>query len=340
MIHRFSLPRGNGTRVQKHCVGTEMEWTLTTAGDGSYVSDANFEFGSTKCHVLIGRYCSIGHRIVFEMGLNHNYNYVTTYPFEDFDINDTLNINHFDDANKNQIIIGNDVWIGCDVTIMGGVRIGNGAVIGAGTVVAKDIPPYSIVVGNPARVIKYRFEQDVIQRLQRIKWWYWPVDKIKAAYPLMKNIDRFLELYDDCFGDDTVDETVQALRDLKEDGYCIYYMVADFNMADGVWRSVLTEYLNTFQEDSKVLLVVETGRQPDEALMIEMAKMVEDKGDKAPIVVTHNADNISKALLRLVDTYITTKDEASSVVVDLLWDMDVKIVYGLDYGGKIFKKTE
>lgn len=114
-------------------------------------------------------------------------------------------------------------------------------------------------------------------------------------------------------------------------------MVADFNMADAVWRSVLKEYLNTFHEDSKVLLVVETGSQFDNVFLTEMAQMVEEKGNDAPIVVTHQATDISKALLRLVDTYITTKDESSSVVVDLLWDMEAKIVYGLDYGGKIFK---
>ncbi len=341
MIHKFSLKWGSGTRVQKYDAGTEKEWVLTTTGDGSYISDASVEFGSTKCHVLIGRYCSIGHRVVFEVGLNHDYHYATTYPFDDIAINDPININHFDMANKNQIIIGNDVWIGCDVIILGGVHIGNGAVIGAGAVVAKDIPPYSIVVGNPARVIKYRFEPEVIQRLQSIKWWYWPIDKIKATYPLMKNIDRFLASCADCYGDDTVDETVQALQALKEDGYYIYCIVADFNTEDAVWRSVLTDYLDSFREDNKVLLVVETGNPYDDALLTEMAQMVEEKGADAPIVVTHQyTDYISKALLRLVDTYITTKDASSSEVVDLLWDMDAEIVYGLDYGGRIFKKKE
>lgn len=226
MRHNFSVKWGPGTRGIKHCAGTESEWTLTTVGEGTYMSDANVDFGSTKCHILVGRFCSIGHGIVFELGLNHNYNYATTYPFEDMARNDPININHFDEANKNQIIIGNDVWIGYGVTILGGVRIGNGAVIGAGTVVSKDVPPYAIVVGNPARVIKYRFEPEVIQRLQKIKWWYWPVEKIRDTYPLMKNVDSFLALYDDCYGDDTVDETVQALQALKADGYYIYWPFA------------------------------------------------------------------------------------------------------------------
>ncbi|WP_297965168.1 CatB-related O-acetyltransferase, partial [uncultured Anaerovibrio sp.] len=255
MIDRFSLLYGAGTRTVSFA--KEQGIVAATVGDGSYVGDASAEYGSTKCHVLIGRYSSIAHRVTFEVGLNHDYRYATTYPFDDIKINDPVNINHFDEANKNQIVIGNDVWIGCDVIILGGVHIGNGAVIGAGAVVAKDVPPYSIVVGNPARVIKYRFEPEVIQRLQKIKWWYWPAEQIKAKYPLMKDMDRFLAESKDLNIDDNADETVQALQALKEDGYYIYYMVADFNISDPVWRSVLKEYLNNFSDDNKLLLVVE-----------------------------------------------------------------------------------
>lgn len=338
MIDRFSLLYGAGTRTVSFA--KEQGIVAATVGDGSYVGDASAEYGSTKCHVLIGRYSSIAHRVTFEVGLNHDYRYATTYPFDDIKINDPVNINHFDEANKNQIVIGNDVWIGCDVIILGGVHIGNGAVIGAGAVVAKDVPPYSIVVGNPARVIKYRFEPEVIQRLQKIKWWYWPAEQIKAKYPLMKEMDRFLAESKDLNIDDNADETVQALQALKEDGYYIYYMVADFNISDPVWRSVLKEYLNNFSDDNKVLLVVEIIGQGNEAFLDEMAKMVEDRGPDAPIVVTHpNTNVISKALLKLVDTFITTKDDSSSVVVDFLSEMDAKIIYGLDYGGHIFTNS-
>lgn len=337
MIDRFNLLYGEGTRTVSFDSGATV---AATVGDGSYVGDASAEYGSLKCHVLVGRYCSIAHRVTFEVGLNHDYRYATTYPFDDVRINDPVNINHFDDANKNQIVIGNDVWIGCDVIILGGVHIGNGAVIGAGAVVAKDVPPYAIVVGNPARVIKYRFEPEVIQRLQNIKWWYWPAEQIRAKYPLMKDIDHFLEESNDLNIDENADETVQALQTLKEDGYYIYYMVADFNISDSVWRSVLTEYLNNFSEDNKVLLVLEIVGDGNGAFLDEMSKMVEKRGIDAPIVVTHpNTNVISKALLRLVDTYITTKEDSSSVVVDFLSDMDAEIIYGLDYGGHIFANS-
>lgn len=335
MIGTFSIANGPGKRTISY--GDKKEWVAVTAGDGSYVSEANVEFGSTKCHVLIGRYCSIGHRVIFEVGLNHDYHCVTTYPFEDFERNDPEAINHAYSVNRCQIIIGNDVWIGCDVTIMGGVRIGNGAVIGAGAVVAKDVPPYAIVVGNPARVIKYRFESDVIQCLQKIKWWYWPSEEIKKKYPLMKNVTKFLAKSKDFHFDESNDETIQALKALKADGYHIYYIYADFQMPDAVWRNVLTEYLKKYSDTSKVLLVLEvTGEKCDE-YVADMSKMVDSRGDDAPIVLTHKTNNvISPELLHLVDTFITTKDEPSSVVVDFLSDSDTKIVYGMDFGGHIF----
>lgn len=335
MIGTFSLKEGPGKRTISY--GKAPEWTAITAGEGSYVSEANFEFGSTRCHVLIGRYCSIAHRVTFEVGLNHDYHCVTTYPFEDFAIGDPLNPNHAYSANKYQIIIGNDVWIGCDVIIMGGVHIGNGAVIGAGTVVASDVPPYSVVVGNPARVIKYRFAPDVIQRLQKIKWWYWSAEKLRASYALMRDIDKFLRETKNIEVYQNDDETVGALRGLKENAYYIYYMYGDFQMEEAVWHSVMTEYLKKFSQNDKVVLVVELTGKNLEKYVSQMAEMVNAAGDNAPIVVTHQSHNgVSPALFPLIDTFITTKDDPSSVGVDFLADTEAKIVYGLDFEGHIF----
>lgn len=90
-------------------------------------------------------------------------------------------------TNLKPIEIGNDVWIGANVTILRGVHIGDGAVIGANTLVNKDIPPYAIVVGCPARVIKYRFEETVIQKLLNLKWWNWTDEKIQRNLALFQD---------------------------------------------------------------------------------------------------------------------------------------------------------
>ena len=330
MISRFSLTPASGTRK----LSFDNKSVIITIGEASYVSDASVEYGRSQCHVLIGRYCAIAHRVIFEVGLNHAYNYASIYPF---DVLQKESNDYWKESNKNQIIIGNDVWIGCDVIIMGGVHIGNGAVIGAGTVVAKDVPPYSVVVGNPARVIKYRFEPEIIRRLQEIKWWYWPIDEIKAKCSAMKDVERFLASCKNYPVYDCVDDTVQALQILKNDGYHIYHMVVDNNVSEPIWSGVLIKYLETFSVHNKVLLVLETPRDGKNVLLKEMGKIVEMYGDNTPIVVPYqHSKEINTALLRLVDTYITTKDESSSIMVDYLSGMNSDIVYGLDYDGNIF----
>ena len=94
---------------------------------------------------------------------------------------------------KGDTVIGNDVWIGQNVTIMPGVKVGDGCIIGTNAVVAKDIPPYSIAVGNPARVIKRRFEENTIERLLKLKWWDMPIETIEENYELLQ--DRNIELF-------------------------------------------------------------------------------------------------------------------------------------------------
>ena len=97
--------------------------------------------------------------------------------------------------NKGDIVIGNDVWIGYEATILSGVTIGDGAIIGAKAVVTKDVPPYSVVGGVPAKKIKQRFDAETIQKLQQLKWWDWPDEKIRQAIPYLKNgeIDQLFE---------------------------------------------------------------------------------------------------------------------------------------------------
>ena len=103
--------------------------------------------------------------------------------------------------NKGDIIIGDDVWIGYEAVIMSGVHVGSGAIIAARAVVTKDVPPYTIVGGTPAREIRKRFDTDVIKRLLMLKWWDWPIDKIRQCLPYIMNgdLDELLSIEDDIF---------------------------------------------------------------------------------------------------------------------------------------------
>lgn len=133
----------------------------------------------------IGKFCSIGPKVKIFLGENHRTDYVTTYPFghinqEKFPCKNTMH-----PSSKGDVVIGNDVWLGFNATIMSGVTIGDGAVIAANSHVVKDVPPYSITGGNPAQHIKYRFKDDVIQELLRIKWWNKTDQEINKLLPVL-----------------------------------------------------------------------------------------------------------------------------------------------------------
>lgn len=132
--------------------------------------------------LIIGKFCSIacGARFLFNSA-NHSMTSLATYPFPIFFEEWGLDVSHITDAwdNKGDIVIGNDVWIGYEAVIFAGVTIGDGAIIGTRAVVTKDVPPYTIVGGVPAKPIRKRFSDDDIAALLKMKWWDWPVEQIK-----------------------------------------------------------------------------------------------------------------------------------------------------------------
>ena len=138
--------------------------------------------------LIIGKFCSIacGTKFLFNCA-NHTLQSLSTYTFPLF--YDDWGLEKADVAkawdNKGDIVIGNDVWIGYEAVIMAGVHIGNGAIIATRAVVTKDVPPYTIVGGVPARPIRKRFGEAVIQKLEALQWWDWPVEKIRHYLSLL-----------------------------------------------------------------------------------------------------------------------------------------------------------
>lgn len=132
--------------------------------------------------IKIGSFCSISSGVNIFGGGEHNSNWISTYPFRIvFDL--TLANSDGHPKTKGITTIGSDVWIGHGATILSGVTVGDGAIIGANAVVAKDVPPYSVVVGNPAKVIRLRFPKDKVEKLLKLKWWDWDINVI------LKNVD-------------------------------------------------------------------------------------------------------------------------------------------------------
>ncbi len=149
--------------------------------------------------LIIGKFCSIACSAKFLFNCaNHTLKSLSTYTFplfyEDWDLEKSDVVTTWD--NKGDIVIGNDVWIGYEAVIMAGVRIGNGAIIATRAVVTKDVPPYTIVGGIPAKPIRKRFTDDTIQKLEALQWWNWSFEKIKQSLPYLTSgdIDGLLTL--------------------------------------------------------------------------------------------------------------------------------------------------
>ena len=142
--------------------------------------------------LIIGKFCSIacGAKFLFNCA-NHTLRSLSTYTFplfyDDWELDKKDVASAWD--HKGDITIGNDVWIGYEAVVMAGVHIGDGAIIGARAVVTKDVAPYAIVGGVPAKEIRKRFRPEVIKRLQAGRWWDWPVDKIRESLPFLTSGD-------------------------------------------------------------------------------------------------------------------------------------------------------
>ena len=149
-----------------------------------------FDFTGDK--LIIGKFCMIASDVQFIMnGANHLTNAISSYPFAIFGQGWSEAMAGKDYPLKGDTVIGNDVWLGYRAAIMPGITIGDGAIIGAYAVVTKDVPPYTIVGGNPATTVRKRFSDEDIQRLLNICWWEWPIEKISRHVQLLtdNNID-------------------------------------------------------------------------------------------------------------------------------------------------------
>lgn len=141
--------------------------------------------------LIIGKFCAIATDAKFIMnGANHAISGISTYPFSIFGNGwEKVTPKPGELPYKGDTVVGNDVWIGFDATIMPGVKIGDGAIIGAKALVTKDVPPYTVVGGNPARVLKERFDKTTVEKLVKIQWWNWSIEKITANLSIITSAD-------------------------------------------------------------------------------------------------------------------------------------------------------
>lgn len=220
--------------------------------------EVGVEGGCYSAH--IGAFCPISNQVRFLVDVNHDYESVSMSG----QVPDLIPCAGRK-RRKGSIIIQNDVWIGYGVTVLGGVTIHNGAVIAANSTVTKDVPPYAIVAGSPARVIKYRFDPETIEQLQRIQWWYWDEKTIKSRKAWFRRpAEEFAKKFDVSAGEGHL-SSEKRLTDLpfdeiaRENRYLIF---SDLDRPHSVVRKVIKAFaLSHGEESCLVVSVPKDGRE-------------------------------------------------------------------------------
>lgn len=192
---------GDNSRIENSSFGDYVNIQRQNLIYNSSIGRYTYTGRNFTCwHSRIGAFCSISWNVSIG-GANHDYKRLTTSAVLYSDIFDIKGSNEGYNRFDSVCEIGNDVWIGCGAVINRNVKIGDGAVIGANAVVTKDVEPYSIVGGSPAKILKYRFKKSVIQKLLTLKWWEFPVDVIKQNYKL--------------FNEELTDDVLERLFEIK-----------------------------------------------------------------------------------------------------------------------------
>jgi virginiamycin A acetyltransferase len=200
-VHPLTFPDGTVHPDMVH-LNRVIDHPNISVGDYSYANDfdppaaggwaarlAPYLYPGAPERLVIGRFCQIAHGVRFiTASANHAMGGISTYPFGVFD---PATLEEYRDGvcDLPDTEVGHDVWIGHGALILPGARIGSGAIIGAGAVVAGRVPPYAVVAGNPARLIRMRFGADEVARLLETRWWDWPLERIRAALPALMAAD-------------------------------------------------------------------------------------------------------------------------------------------------------
>lgn len=163
--HKFAREWRNRNSHNETYAENKFDMNCVQVGNYTYGTLYVLNFNTIE-KLTIGNFCSVGPHVSFILNADHHLDNISTFPFKV----KCLKTEQYEGVSKGDIVIDDDVWIGCGVTILSGVHVGQGAVIAAGAVVTKDIPPYAIVGGNPAKIIKYRFDSEKIKELLKIDY--------------------------------------------------------------------------------------------------------------------------------------------------------------------------
>ncbi len=291
---------------------------------GEIQSGMNFLPYEGRHCIAIGKSCSLATDIVFMIDMNHNYNSVFQGALPSI-----FNTRQFmTTPRKASIIIQNDVWVGYGVTIMAGVTLHNGCVVAAGSVVTKDVPPYAIVGGNPAKIIRYRFDPEIIDGLQKIAWWDWPNEwknqrRDDFIRPVEEFVEKYLSLVDKCppFADNSAN---------MFSGRNVVLFVPDVKEPYPVYPDVLRQYFAVDRPNVELLLYLPQ-EDSDKKSLRAIEKLLNKYADRDCYVTLQAGTTLDeRALMRDASYFVTTRSRPTVYRTCLADSFQTKILYGTD----------
>lgn len=326
--------------IQPHQVKEYARITFDVQGDGfpllsidrdSYLtgvqiqSGINFDVRGGRHCIAIGKCCSLAESITFMIDLNHNYSAVCQGELSC--LQGMAAIPKF--QRKGSIILQNDVWIGHGATIMAGVTLHNGSVVAANSVVTKDVPPYAIVGGNPAKVLRYRFDAETIAGLQKIAWWDWtPQVQYKRRQDFLRSVSEFVEKY-----------LPEAERRVGCVSPCYatgaprkksVLLIPDFSDAFPLYPKIFDQYFAEDRPDQELLIYLSEQDSTSEYLKI-LDSILQRYAERDCDVILQTGETWDEHILfQHVDYFITTRCR-ETVFRTCLADLhQTKILYGTD----------
>lgn len=345
---RFDFSKGSRILNLK-CKG-DKEFRSLVIGENSYIFKGEIYSGTHNVsdygcqNIQIGKYSSIGAKVNFIVDMSHDYNslyqgIITEFAGSPWRKGNGQILKRI--RRKGQILIGNDVWIGNGATILGGVRIGDGAVVAADAVVVKDVPPYAIVGGNPAKVIKYRFAEEVIAKLRKIAWWNWNSFEIASRKDDMQGeVEEFANKYD-------APLTLYARKSgefipriaNKDVPRFLYIMdfTDDFPVHTGVIQAFIEKY---GQGEAELILCYYADKKEDIDMMQGVVEALQEY-DTLPVLISvcglERGDE--EKVMSEADAFITNRAMNTMPLVELADRYDVKIISGGGYSGVLVENT-
>lgn len=299
---------------------------VLTIGRDSYIEEViveNVLDAELIYNIQIGRYTSVAHDVTFIVDMNHDYRKPCQGRISGVKYNRPELINR-----KGQIVIMNDCWIGEKATILSGVTIGNGAVVAAEAVVTKDVPPYAIAAGNPARIIGYRFDEEQIEKLNLIRWWNWAADRVlESSDDLYGDIDCFIAGHIEAAEVELEGIKPIDIKPIVKSGYGedkILFFVPDFEQDYPVYPQVIDAFVKSFSDTNcELLLYIEDDEFLQEKLSIldKVFEQYENENCYVNLYIGNIEDE--RSLFCQVDAYISSRS------LDNVRRMDMADLFGI-----------